>query len=147
MNLSRADIAQRADALTTGLVDHERIALGVRLIETARRPDSWAAVTMAAQLIREHADALLMDSLRTAEAHETPAIAATTHEQSGDRRSGGSCRAGEARSRVPSALRGAWSAIVEWDARFSESWAGIILGGLCMFGTGIGLVIIAGVLQ
>ena len=149
MSLTRTTLTQRADDIAAQLTDHERIALGVTLIHAARLPSSWAAVKHAAQLVGHHGEGLLMDELRANEGalDLTPTVATTTHEQNGDRCSGGSDRAGQTRLRVPSSLRGAWRVLRRAEGRFSNSLAGDVLGGVCVFVAGIGLIIFAGALQ
>ena len=143
MSLTRTTLTQRADDIAAQLTDHERIALGVTLIHAARLPSSWAAVKHAAQLVGHHGEGLLMDELRANEGalDLTPTVA------TGDRCSGGSDRAGQTRLRVPSSLRGAWRVLRRAEGRFSNSLAGDVLGGMCVFIAGIGLIIFVGVLQ
>ncbi|MGR3273344.1 hypothetical protein DU478_17615 [Thalassococcus profundi] len=147
--LTRASLTRRADEIAAPLTDHERIALGVTLIHTARHPSSWAAVKHAAQLVGHYGEGLMMDELRANEGalDLTPTVATTTHEQNGDRCSGGSDRAGQTRPRVSSSLRGAWRVFQRAEGRFSDSLAGDVLGGVCVFVAGIGLIIFAGALQ
>lgn len=134
---TRADLVLRAQQIAAPLIDAERIALGVALIGTAQRADSWGMKLHAARLVNAQAAACLNSEFHTS---RTPVVdgrtgpEATTHEQSAPSHP------------MPrgSSLRAAWD-------RFSGSLWGDVLGLVCVLvfvaGVVVGLPLIAGGVQ
>lgn len=150
MLLTPEDTAQAAERASAGLTELERIAVGTVMITGATRPDSWLTVRNAGCVIQAHAKTLLGESLQQPD-RPVPTIPATTLRPQGDRCPRADMRVGTSGSRATSSRRAAWARawdrVMAWDEAFSDSWAGVALGGVCMAIFALGCVLAAGVLQ
>ncbi|MBB96956.1 MAG: hypothetical protein CML68_20460 [Rhodobacteraceae bacterium] len=146
----RAELIRAAREIGQPLPDEQRIALGVTLIKMAEAPDSFAAVTCAERMVRDHGQSLLSEALRTCDdGFEAPFQHVTIdhfHEQSADRHPGGRGTAGMSRSRGPSSLRAAWALIKTAERQFSESFWGDLIGMIFLIIGWLVLLIAGGVL-
>ncbi|WP_425099174.1 hypothetical protein [Tropicibacter sp. S64] len=143
---TRADVVLMAHVLGRDMTDLERIALGATLIQTVLTPANHCAVRLAAARINEHADAL-MDALIEMNTGAGPHPGkATTHEQSGPLRIPEAPPSGPS---TPCAMetspwwRTAWASFRIVEARLSNSLAGDLLGGLCIWVISMALFVFA----
>lgn len=151
MLTSQADLHRRAREVGSALPEEQRVALGVSLILMAASPASHSAVRRAGLMIEDHGNILLADALRGFEGgveapFEHMAIG-TTHGCQPDRHAGGPGAVGMSRPRVSSPLRAAWARFRKAEQAFSDSRWGDLMGGLCLAGITVILVIAAGVLE
>ena len=138
MTFLRMDIERRARLVVRDLNQIERAALGTEILLSVSEPEAFLSLWYAARLVRERAEQLKEAALHIPGAEPRAVLQpeATTHEQSEPK--GGPC---------VGRLRTACQVIQDAERRFSESIWGDMLGGLCLFVFGIGVVIAAGVLQ
>lgn len=139
MTLSRADIVLRAHQAGAGLSDHERAAIGATLIKTVMMPAHAPTVLRAAQLVREHGEALMAAQFDLSDSGDLPDHGKTTpHEQPGcpalpdDAPCSGASGTPTPRPRHSPRWRAAWDGFAHAMTALEDSEAGDFIGALAL---------------